>query len=88
MGCYARLQGIFLTQGSNPGLLHCRRVLYQLSHQESPNLPGDLHNYPYYLLFSFLKYLFICLFIYLVVLSLSSLTKDGARAPSMGSSES
>ena len=55
MGCYARLQGIFLTQRSNPGLLHCRRILYQLSHQESPNLPGDLHNYPYYLLFSFFR---------------------------------
>ena len=30
------LQGIFLTQGLNPGLLHCRQVLYYLSHQESP----------------------------------------------------
>ena len=28
------LQGIFPTQGSNPGLPHCRRVLYQLSHRE------------------------------------------------------
>ena len=27
------LQGIFPTQGSNPGLPHCRRILYQLSHQ-------------------------------------------------------
>ena len=27
------LQGIFPTQGSDPGVLHCRRVLYQLSHQ-------------------------------------------------------
>ena len=27
------LQGIFLTQGSNPGLLHCRQILYFLSHQ-------------------------------------------------------
>ena len=27
------LQGIFLTQGLNPGLLHCRQTLYQLSHQ-------------------------------------------------------
>ena len=27
------IQGIFLTQGSNPGLLHCRQILYQLSHQ-------------------------------------------------------
>ena len=30
------LQGIFLTQGSNPGLLHCRQTLYRLSHQGSP----------------------------------------------------
>ena len=27
--------GIFLTQGSNPGLLHCRQILYHLSHQGS-----------------------------------------------------
>ena len=27
------LQGIFPSQGSNPGLLHCRQILYQLSHQ-------------------------------------------------------
>ena len=32
------LQGIFLTQGSNPGLLHCRQLLCYLSHQESPCL--------------------------------------------------
>ena len=32
------LQGIFPTQGSNPGLLHCRRILYQLSHQGSPRI--------------------------------------------------
>ena len=29
------LQRIFLTQGSNPGLLHCRQMLYRLSHQGS-----------------------------------------------------
>ena len=28
MGFLALLQGIFPTQGSNPGLLHCRQVLY------------------------------------------------------------
>ena len=28
-------QEIFPTQGSNPGLLHCRQILYHLSHQES-----------------------------------------------------
>ena len=33
MGCHALLQGIFPTQGSNPGLPHCRWILYYLSHQ-------------------------------------------------------
>ena len=35
-GCCALLQGIFPTQGWNPGLLHCRQILYCLSHQGSP----------------------------------------------------
>ena len=35
-GLHALLQGIFLTQESNQGLLHCRRILYQLSYQRSP----------------------------------------------------
>ena len=38
VGCSALLQGIFPTQGSNPGLLHCRWVLYQLRHQGSPRI--------------------------------------------------
>ena len=33
---HALFQGIFLTQGSNRSLLHCRRILYHLSHQGSP----------------------------------------------------
>ena len=32
-------QGIFTTQGSNPGLPRCRWILYSLSHQGSPCLP-------------------------------------------------
>ena len=32
------LHGIFPTQGLNSGLLHCRWILYQLSHQESPRI--------------------------------------------------
>ena len=32
VGCYFLLQGIFLTQESNPGLLHWRLILYYLSH--------------------------------------------------------
>ena len=38
VGNLALLQGIFPTQGQNPGLLHCRRILYQLSHQRSPRI--------------------------------------------------
>ena len=37
MGCHALLQGISPIQGLNPGLLHCRQILYNLSHQGSPN---------------------------------------------------
>ena len=37
VGCHA-LQGIFPTQGSNPGLRYCRRIVYCLSHQESPRI--------------------------------------------------
>ena len=33
VGCHFLLQRIFLTQGSNPGLPHCRQTLYCLSHQ-------------------------------------------------------
>ena len=36
VGSLSLLQGIFPTQGLNPGLLDCRRILYQLSHKGSP----------------------------------------------------
>ena len=36
MGSLSLLQGIFPTQGWNPGLLHCRQIVYQLSHKRSP----------------------------------------------------
>ena len=36
VGCQFHLQGIFLTQGLNPGLPLCRQTLYPLSHQGSP----------------------------------------------------
>ena len=35
VGCHSLLQGIFLTQGLNSGLLHCRKILYLLSYRES-----------------------------------------------------
>ena len=38
VGSLSLLQGIFPTQGSNPGLSHCRQTLYQLSHKRSPRI--------------------------------------------------
>ena len=52
VGSLSLLHGIFPTQGSNPSLLHCRQILYQLSHKGNPRIlewvaypsPGDLPN--------------------------------------------
>ena len=41
VGCHFLLQGIFLTQGSNPGLLHCRQTLYPLSHHKMSQSTGS-----------------------------------------------
>ena len=38
VGSLSLLQGIFPTQGLNPGLLHFRWILYQLSHKGSPKI--------------------------------------------------
>ena len=38
VGSLFLLQGLFATQGSNPGLLHSRQILYQLSHKGSPKI--------------------------------------------------
>ena len=46
MGCHSLLQGIFPTQESTGGLLHCRHILYQLSYKGSPILtPKALNSY-------------------------------------------
>ena len=42
VGSHSILQGIFPTQGVNPGLSQCRRILYQLSHQGSPTVERRL----------------------------------------------
>ena len=43
VGCHFPLQGIFQTQGSNLGLLHCRQTPYWLSHKGSLNI--YIHTY-------------------------------------------
>ena len=49
VGCHFLLQGIFLTQGLNPGLLHCRKILYHLSYMQilsstHQNNNDNIHN--------------------------------------------
>ena len=43
-GSHFLLQGIFLIQGLNPGLLHCRQILYHLSHQGNGDHMGILNK--------------------------------------------
>ena len=42
VGCHFLFQGIFPTQGTNPGLPHCRKMLYHLSHQGTSRHPKHL----------------------------------------------
>ena len=44
LGSLSILQGLFPTEGSNPGLPHCRRILYQLNHKGSSNNCRDGNN--------------------------------------------
>ena len=41
VGCHSLLHRMFPIQGSNPSLLHCRQILYHLSHQGSLAFPGE-----------------------------------------------
>ena len=42
VGSHSLLQGIYLTQVSNPGFLHCRQIIYHLSRQGLPHKGNDL----------------------------------------------
>ena len=81
VGCHFLLQGIFLTQGSNPGLPHCRQTLYCLSYQGSPcylhtiHLIASLSDKSVIYLKS-LGFFFFLIFIYLAALGLSCSTRD------------
>ena len=51
VGCHALHQGIFSTEGSNPGLPYCRQILYCLSHQGYSRTiylqrPQNMYFYP------------------------------------------
>ena len=59
MGCHFLLQEIFPTQGLNPGLPHCRQMLYWLNHQGS--LVGTGTGYIWwYLIYMMVKKVYVC----------------------------
>ena len=63
VGCHYLLQGIFPTQGSNLGLLHCRQTLYCLSHKGVSLLVISLFRFPissWFNLGTFLYFLSLC----------------------------
>ena len=79
VGCHALLLGIFPTQGLNPGLRHCRKILYCPSQQGSPPKPRFMYlssvsptgtflprSFP---LFSFLCFLFFFLPFFLCLMA-------------------
>ena len=59
---YPLLQAIFLTQGSNPGLLHCRWILYRLNYQGRPIINAR-HFFVYMYEFNY-YYCFMLIYLY------------------------
>ena len=76
VGCYSPLQGIFLTQGLNLYLLHCRQTLYRLRHQGSPSIMYRLTHFilshRFSILFSFSIPLLFCCSDWMISIILSS----------------
>ena len=58
VGSCSLLQGIFRIQGSNPGLLYCRQILYLLSYRGFPTITIHAYNFVYYF-FTWLDFLSI-----------------------------
>ena len=73
VGSCLLLQGIFPTQGLNPGFPHCRQILYQLSHRGSPIALCVLYIFCFYLWFIFSQKL---QFSFLLSLSICSVMSE------------
>ena len=63
VGCHSLLQGIFLAEGLNLGLLHCRWILHHLNHQGSPCIYYMYLHMDYINIYSFVIY--ICAYVYI-----------------------
>ena len=58
VGCHSLLQGIFPTQRVNPGLPHCRQILYCLSHQRSLIFIGNCY-FHLFMFYFWLRWVFV-----------------------------
>ena len=77
-GSLSLLQGSFPTQGSNPGIPHCRRILYQLSHRGSPLIEWEENNFSWILLSS-------CMFLIgILVFRSGSREQETVQGPEQG----
>ena len=83
VGSQSLLQGIFSTQGLNPGLPHCRWLLYQLNHQGSPR--ENIKNTSYQITFqlpatNLLLYIFSICFCFPFVFSFFVFSRNFLQA--------
>ena len=62
VGSLSLLQGIFPTQGSNPGLPHCRQILNQLSHKGNPGASFRLYHINYENIYSLHNWILFSVF--------------------------
>ena len=54
VGSHSLFQGVFLTQRLNLCFLHCRQIVYQLSHQWSPKRDEEFSKNDFFLIFVFI----------------------------------
>ena len=64
VGSHSLFQGIFLTQGQNPYLLHCGQILYHLSYQGSPDVYRHICVYISVCVY---MYTYICMYMYMYI---------------------
>ena len=80
MGSLSLLQGIFPTQGSNWGLPHCRRTLYQLSHKGSLEGESEHNQRPDSELFGCSFFLFLLWGFFSVIFPFESMVRGNTFA--------
>ena len=87
MSSHSFFQGLFLTQGSNPDPLHCRQILYCLSHQRSPYIHICVCAWVYvYIYIRLPSYIYIASQMALQVKNPHAKARDAGLIPELGRS--